>query len=254
MKNEASLALYDWAPLNERYVRLVKPRHYAVAIKFVHTQAEYDAIPDVHPFTSPSYICPAIGLASYLNYPVAIMPGMVKTNYCAAANGLGPKDADWMAGKAMATDPTRWFRTLEASAAHTREMLKTSPNDLRAIVAAPIHLNAIKDPDVICCQLVPAAVFMVLSGIIENEYQRFDFPFIGESSCCDTWNYTCKTGKPGISLGCRGDKTQGVLPDTEMRLSLTPADFAKSLDGMERLRDSEINYPCCTGKLPPELA
>lgn len=254
MENNYPFARYNWAELNERYVSLVKPQHYAVAVKFIHSEEELKAIPNVHPFTSPSFTCRAIGLASYLNYPIAITRDMFKTNYCAAANGLGPKDEDWMAGKAMGTDPTRWFKSLEASAAHTAEMLKVSPDGLYAIAAAPIHLDAIKEPDVICCQLVPAAAFMVLSGIIEKDYQRFDFPFIGESSCCDTWHYTHKTGKPGISLGCRGDKTQGVLPDNEMRLTVTPDDFAKSLDGMERLRASEINYPCCTGKLPPELA
>lgn len=253
MDKAYSFATYDWAEQSRRYSELLKPQHYAVAVKFIHSKEELDAIPDVHPFTKPGFACRVIGLASFLNFPVAITRDQMGTYYCAGANGLGEKTEEWLAGVPMASDPTRWFRTLEASAAHTKEMLKTAPDGLYALCAAPIHLNAIKDPDVIVCQLVPAAAFMLLSGLIEKDYQCLNFPFIGESSCCDTWNFTAKTGKPGISLGCRGDKTQGLLPDTEMRVSMTPDDFEKSLQGVERLRDSEILYPCCCSKVPPEL-
>ncbi len=253
MEKTYSFKRYDWAAQNARYTALVKPQHFAVAVKFIHCKEELEAIPDVRPFTKPGYACRVIGLASFLNYPVALTREQQGFYYCAGANGLGEKTADWLAGVPMASDPTRWFRSLEASKAHTDEMLKTAPDGLYAIAAAPIHLNAIPEPDAIVCQLVPAAVFMMLSGLIEKDYQCLSFPFIGESSCCDTWNYTAKTGKPGISLGCRGDKTQGLLPDTEMRLSMTPDDFEKSLQGLERLRDSGINYPCCCSKVPPEL-
>ena len=253
MEKTYSFKRYDWAAQNARYTALVKPQHFAVAVKFILSKEELEAIPDVHPFTKPGFACRAIGLASFLNYPVALTREQQAFYYCAGANGLGEKNADWLAGVPMASDPTRWFRSLEASKAHTDEMLKTAPDGLYAIAAAPIHLNAIPEPDVIVCQLVPAAVFMMLSGLIEKDYQCLSFPFIGESSCCDTWNYTARTGKPGISLGCRGDKTQGLLPDTEMRLSMTPDDFEKSLQGLERLRDSGINYPCCCSKVPPEL-
>lgn len=253
MDKTYSFASYDWQEQNKRYTALVKPQHFAVAVKFIHSKEELDAIPDVHPFTQPGYSCRVIGLASFLNYPVALTRDKQAFYYCAGANGLGEKNEDWLAGVPMASDPTRWFRTLEASKAHTDEMLKTAPDGLYAFAAAALHLNAIKDPDVIVCQLVPAAVFMMLSGLIENNYHRIDLPFIGESSCCDTWNYTAKTGKPGVSFGCRGDKTQGLLPDIEMRLSMTPDDFEIALQGLERLRDSGINYPCCCSRVPPEL-
>lgn len=253
MTKEYAFKKYDWKQQYDRYVSLVKPEHHAVAIKFMYTKEEYDKVPGLRTFTKPSFTCRAVGLASYLNYPIGITVDQQAFYYCAGANGLGEKTEDWIAGKPMASDPTRWFRTLEASAAHTREMMKTAPDNLYGIVAAPIQLNAIEEPDVICCQLVPAAVFMMLSGLIENDYHPLQFPFIGESSCCDTWSYTVKTGKPGISFGCRGDKTQGNLPDTEMRLSMTPDDFNKSLEGLERLRDSNISYPCCCSAIPADL-
>ena len=46
--------------------------------------------------------------------------------------------------------------------------------------------------------------------------------------------YTMKTGKPGVSLGCRGDRATGALQFVgEVRVTMTIDALLKSLDGME---------------------
>ena len=42
-----------------------------------------------------------------------------------------------------------------------------------------------------------------------------------------------KTGKPGVSLGCRGDRATGALQFGEVRVTMTIDALLKALDGME---------------------
>jgi len=235
---------YDWETLNTRLIKALKPAQNAVVIKFIKTQGELDSIPNIHYFRQKGVACQAVGIAGHYNFPVAIQSETFIMNYCAGANGCAKRDAKWLSGKTLSTDPLKWFENIEASAAHSKAMLEGCPSDEHiAMVAASMALAAIESPDVICMQLTPGAAFLLLSGLVQKDYQKINFPFVGESSCTDTWGYTYNTGNPGLSLGCRGDRCFGALASDEVRITLKPHDLVKTLDGMDRLAKSGIAYP-----------
>ena len=52
-----------------------------------------------------------------------------------------------------------------------------------------------------------------------------------------------KTGKPGVPLGCRGDRATGALQFGEVRVTMTIDALLKALDGMETVEKNGIGYP-----------
>ncbi|WP_305114120.1 hypothetical protein, partial [uncultured Adlercreutzia sp.] len=51
------------------------------------------------------------------------------------------------------------------------------------------------------------------------------------------------TGKPGLSLGCRGDRALGNLQSGEVRVTLTCEQFVKAIEGVENLINRGVDYP-----------
>lgn len=238
------MSKYDWKRLNERLIHFLRPVQNAVAIKFIRHEDELAAIPNIRFFSKPGMVCQAIGISGHYDVTAAIRGRDFAMPYCGACNGCRPQDETWQSGVTLANHPFKWFRDEQASAAHIVAMKEGCPSDDHiAVVTSPIGKADIVEPDVVCLQLIPGAAFHLLSGLIEKDYRKIEFPFIGESSCADTWGYTYNTGKPGISLGCRGDRSAGALASNEVRLSLIPADFATALDGVDRLAKDDITYP-----------
>lgn len=235
---------YDWRAIHERLVHALRPVQNAVAVKFIKREEELEAIPNARSFTKPGMVCQAIGISGHYDVTTVLRSRDFAMAYCGACNGCRPQDAAWQSGETLANHPFKWFRDEQASSAHIRAMKAGCPSDDHvAVVTSPIGKGDIAEPDVVCLQLLPGAAFHLLSGLIEKDYRKIDFPFIGESSCADTWGYTYNTGKPGLSLGCRGDRSAGALASHELRISLVPDDLVKALDGIDRLTSDSITYP-----------
>ena len=111
------------------------------------------------------------------------------------------------------------------------------------IACSSLSACDIEEPDVISLQLPTQAAFHLLAGYVENDYEKLYFPFSGESNCADTWMYTMKTGKPGVSLGCRGDRATGALQFGEVRVTMTAEALIKALDGVDTVEKNGIGYP-----------
>jgi len=234
----------DWRQLHHRLVHALRPTQNAVAIKFIRDEEALHAIPGARFFSKPGMVCQAIGISAHYDVTAAIRSQDFAMNYCGACNGCQPQDAAWQSGETLAKHPFKWFRDEQASAAHIQAMQAGCPSDDHiAVVTSPLAKGDIPAPDVVSLQLLPGAAFHLLSGLIEKDYRKLEFPFIGESSCADTWGYTYNTGKPGLSLGCRGDRSAGALASHEVRLTLVPADLVKALDGIDRLAQDSITYP-----------
>jgi uncharacterized protein (DUF169 family) len=110
-------------------------------------------------------------------------------------------------------------------------------------VTSPLASGDIADPDAIIISADPGAAFHIFAAFVEKDHQSIDFVFRGESTCADTWNRTATSGKPGVSLGCRGDRCQGGLGTSEVRFSISAEDLLKALDGVDRLKSDGIEYP-----------
>lgn len=231
--------------LNRDYVDKLRPSTNAVGIKYFKI-GEEDQIeklfPEVEYFKKPGMTCQAIGISAYYNKTVAVRRQDCAMTYCHTNNGLAPKDEHWFSGKDMATYPFEWFENVEASRQHTEAMNVGCPNDMAAIVTYSLDTCEV-EPDVVALGMLPGAAYHLFAGLVEKEFRPLNFLYTQESGCTDAWGYTYCTKKPGLALGCRGDRSPGALPAHEVRVTLTMEDFKVALKGIDALAEREITYP-----------
>lgn len=235
--------VYDWKEINERLVKAVKSTSSAVAIKFLESEEELNAIPNVKVWKDLSTVCSMIGIAAYWNITVALTGEQAKA-YCGGNNGIVKRDENWYNGVALNSAPIKWHGTPEASKAHMQAILEESPrDDYYAVVCSPIASGDIVDPDAVIISAEPGAAFYLFAGFVESDWKELNFTFRGESTCVETWIRTKNKGIPGVSLGCRGDRCNGALGNHEVRLSISVQDLLKALEGCERLDKDGVQYP-----------
>ena len=235
---------YDWKAINDRLVAAIRPASSAVSIKFIKEKKELDAIPGLKYWrVEGTGVCKLIGLVAYWNEVLALESEYCD-KYCGCSNGILKRDEWWMNGVPLNSDPIKWHGLQKDSAAHAQAMLPDLPSDDHiAIAAAPMASGAIEEPDAIIISADPGAAFHLFAALVEKDHQTLLFPFRGESTCADTWCRTATTGKPGVSMGCRGDRCQGGLGTSEVRFSMSTKDLLKALDGVDRLKSDGIYYP-----------
>ena len=235
---------YNWKEINDRLVASVAPSCHAIALKWIRTPEELKAIPGIRFWREPdSCVCKLLNLATYLDVPF-VLESEYTSGHCADMHGLRERGYDFKNGIDLNSDPIKWHGLQEDSKAHMLAAEKDLPTeDHIALVAAPIYLGAIEEPDAIVISCEPCAAFHVLASLVEKDFKEINFTFRGESSCAEAWNHTYTTGEPGLSLGCRGDICQGGLNRHEVRFSISAADLVKALDGADRLASDGITYP-----------
>jgi len=235
---------YDWKSINDRLTAAIRPASSAVALKFIKTQEELDLLPNLKYWKEQdSTVCKLIGIAAYWNITIALKSKYL-TTHCGGNNGLLKREAYFHEGVALSSDPIKWHGRREDAAAHMQAMLADIPSDDHiAVVASPIFSGDILDPDAIIISADPGAAFHLLAALVEKDFQELNFTFRGESSCAETWCRTYTSGKPGLSLGCRGDRCNGALGGHEVRFSISTQDLLKALDGVDRLKSDGIEYP-----------
>jgi uncharacterized protein (DUF169 family) len=234
----------QWKSLSDRYELALRPTQHAVAMKFIGTQEEFDQIPDVKYFQNPGTGCKAIGMCSHFPMTVGITTDKFMTTYCATNCGCHTKDQDWYDGELLSNPPFRWHHASEAAQKHMLALEKALPEKpFIGIACSTLCCNEIEEPDVIALQLPTQSAFHLLAGLVEDDYEQLHFNYSGESNCADTWMYTLKTGKPGLSLGCRGDRATGGLGNGEVRITMTAEDLVRALDGVEKLSEGGIDFP-----------
>ncbi len=234
----------EWKAINDRLLLALRPTQYPVAMKFIRTQAEFDAIPNVTYCENKASVCKTIGMASHFQGSFGLTREHFSGAYCAINNGCMPVDEDWTEGSILYRKPTPWHHEQEDAKKHIGENAKMLPETpYIGLVCSSLSDCDIEEADVISLQLPSQAAFHLLAGYVESDYEKLYFPFSGESNCADTWMYTMKTGKPGISLGCRGDRATGGLEFGEVRVTMTDEQLLKALDGVDTVTKNGIGYP-----------
>lgn len=243
----------EWKDLNDRFVLALRPLTNPVAIKMIDDPIEFDQFEDLKMVTNTSTGCQLIGISAHFHMTIGIGPDKFLTTYCGANCGICQRDEEWYGGVLLANPPYPWHSNTDASSAHMKSYLDTLPEHPYAgMVTSPLDDNEVLQPDCISVQIIASGAFHLLAGMIGDEFEYLTFPFRGESQCVDTWMYTIKTGKPGLSLGCRGDRAMGNLQAGEVRVTLTPEQFVKALEGVEALSARGVDYPYFAPIMLPE--
>ena len=247
------LTKVEWKDLNDRLVMALRPLTMPVAIKMINDEKDFEAFDNLKMVQNASTGCQLIGISTHFHMTIGITPDKFLTTYCGANCACCERDQEWHDGVLLANPPYPWHGNLDASKAHMASYLETLPEKPYAgMVCSCLDNNEIEDPDCISVQIAASGAFYLMAGLIESDWQKIWFPFSGESQCVDTWIYTIKTGKPGLSLGCRGDRALGNLSNGDVRITLTVDDFVKAVNGVEALQKRGIDYPYFAPIMLPE--
>lgn len=236
---------YDWPKISQRLNDAIRPSSSPIALKFIKTEEELKQIPNLKYWKEAGAgPCKLIGIVSYWKVTLAIT-SECSDRYCGQTHGLLDREKDWWnAGVHLNTYPTKWHGKQEDSAAHMEAMLPDLPSEGHiALVGSPLSSGDIAEPDAIVISSDPGAAFHILAALVEKDHRALDLIFRGESACADTWCRTYTSGKPGLSLGCRGDRCVGALGTSEVRFSISTEDLLTALDGVDRFKADGIEYP-----------
>lgn len=238
------LTKQEWKALSDRLMLDLRPTQHAVAMKFIKTQEEFDAIENVTYCQTKASTCKLIGMAAHFQGTFGLDREHFSGYYCAINNGCMEVTQEWLDGAILYKAPTPWHHDQEDAKKHIASNAKMIPEQpYIGIVCSSLCNCDLEEADAICLQLPTQAAFHLLAGYVESDWQQLNFPFSGESNCSDTWMRTLKEGKIGLSLGCRGDRATGALAYGDVRVTMTTEQLLKALDGVETVEKNGILYP-----------
>lgn len=234
----------EWKALNDRIMLALRPTQYPVAMKFIKTEEDWEKIPNINYCQNKASVCKTIGMAAHFQETFGLDREHFSGPYCAINNGCMPVDEEWLQGSILYKKPTPWHHDQKDAKKHIAENAKVLPEEpYLGVVCSSLSNCDVEEPDVIALRLPTQAAFHFLAGYVESDYQKLNFTFSGESNCSDTWMETLKNGKPGLSLGCRGDRATGGLEFGEVQVTMTTEQVLKALDGVDTVTENGIKYP-----------
>lgn len=234
---------YDCKVLNEKLIRLLRPSTPALGIKYIKTEEQLRVIKNINMLAKRGGACTLIGSAIAFNKSFGIRVNNI-SNMCGGASGCCSAETrkEFLSGSRLIT--FNWHSDIETAHQHMLAAEHELPEcDTIALAVSPLSTGDMTNPDVIILSLEPGAAYHLLAGYEENHFDELNFTFRGEATCVESWNRTYVTGKPGLTLGDRGNRNVGALAANEIRLTLTVSDFARALDGVERLAANGVIYP-----------
>lgn len=239
---------YQWKAVADEFTSLLRLHYPPIALKWIETEEELKAIPKVRLHDKHMPPCTIVSHAAQFNWTSACRPENIHADYCRGINGMFERDEKWYSGEMF---NNVWFDNIEASKAHNRS-LECVPARYIAMVASPLSAGRI-EPDVVVFNVVPAQAFMLLSALQYHRYDKFEFSFVGESTCSDSWGKTFTTGKPGLGLPCYADKKFAGMSDSDLRVTMTPEDAVKALEGLKGMSKNGLGYPIASYSLTSDI-
>ena len=73
--------------------------------------------------------------------------------------------------------------------------------------------------------------------------ESFDFTFIGEGACMDSFGRYYATGKTSVAIPCYGERALGQVADDEIVVALPPEELDRVIEGLDELAKSGFGYP-----------
>lgn len=239
---------FDWNGINDKLHKYLHIMYNPVGMKWVRTEEELMAIPKVRIHQKHYAPCMVVGHALQFGWTSACKAENIHNNYCRGVHGLVERNEEWYTGEVF---QGVWYNTSEAARGH-HAALNCVPSEYYAVVASPIVSGRI-EPDVVVMYISPSQAFMLFAGYQIDEYEKLDFTFTGESTCSDSWTRTFITGKPGLALPCFADRKFSGIGEWEIRVSLTPKDLVRCVEGLEKMFKNGLRHPIAPSSLTTDI-
>ena len=231
---------YDWVELVRELTDLLRIQTTPIGMKMFATVAEMEAVERIRRPEATYTTDQIVAQAARLGRTVGITADDLVGAQCTAVLGLSPRDEEWLSGNNMAGV---WFEDLENSAAHQAAMDLPEYGRYEAMAVSPLVSGRLDPPDICLLYGTPGQMMMLMNGLQFSGYRKFEWSFVGESACADSWGRALKTGEPSLSIPCFAERRYGGVLDHEMLMALPPKYLPKAIAGMKRLSRNGLRYP-----------
>jgi len=228
----------DWTELTRETERLLHLETYPVAYKRLEKVEELEKIPRVRRLDHTATFCQLPTLVRRGGWTIGVTRDDLIAR-CSRIHGLAAiteEEGEWEA----VSFGTAWFGTVEEGRKWVAVCPRIPPGE--ALVLAPLASGKF-DPDVILIYGNPAQLMMLMCGLQFEDYERFQFFFIGEGACADGLAQCYTSGKPALAIPCFGERRLGGVVDDELVLALPPGMMRRAIEGLQALWNRGIRYP-----------
>jgi uncharacterized protein (DUF169 family) len=229
----------SWAEKSEAIKNSLRLRTEPVGFRRLQDAAELENIEGAIRWPAGCVFCQIPYMARVAKLTVAVTSDE-KLNYrCKRIHGLVPSlEGD------VESECTQFSRTWMPSAEEAMRQQKDYPvvPPGQAIVAGPLCKVAF-EPDMIMVFGNPAQVMLLLCGLQKIRYEKFEFSFIGEGACMDSFGRYYATGKTSVAIPCYGERALGQVADDEIAVALPPEELDRAIEGMNTLASIGFGYP-----------
>ncbi len=230
----------DLATLARELEGWLKLRSIPIAMKLFEQAEAMEQVPKIRRPQAVHTLDQVVAQAARLGWTVGVTAADLAGEQCRAVVGLGPQDAEWRSGRAMAGV---WYASVEDAAAHQAAMSVVPAGRYQALAVSPLASGRLVEPDIALFYATPGAMMHFINGLQWSGYKRFDWSVVGESACADSWGRALATGEPSLSIPCFAERRYGGVLDDEMLMALPPALIAQAIAGMQALARNGLRYP-----------
>lgn len=238
----------DWKEIVGKLDQYLHLMQRPVGMKWIETEEELASIPKLRIHKKRFSPCTVVSQAVQFGWTVACKAENIHADYCRGVHGMFQRDDRWYSGEMF---NGVWFDDIEASKAHNRE-IECVPAKYIALVVSPLTAGRI-DPEVCVLYTSSAQAFMLFAAWQRKEYEKLEFTFVGESTCADSWVHTRNTGKPGFAIPSFADRKFGGVGEWEVRVTFTPKDLVRAVEGLEGMFRSGLRYPIASYSLTTDM-
>jgi uncharacterized protein (DUF169 family) len=228
-----------WAERSEALKTRLKLRTEPIAFRRLADAAELKGIEGVIRWSQGCVFCQIPYMARVAKLTVAVTSEDELNHRCKRVHGLVESLDEHVEEECRRLSRT-WMPSPEEAMRQQRYYPVVPPG--QAIVAGPLGRAAF-EPDMVMVFGNPAQIMMLLCGMQKVRYERFDFTFIGEGACMDSFGRYYATGKTSVAIPCYGERALGQVADDEIVVALPPDEFDRVIEGLDTLAKSGFGYP-----------
>jgi uncharacterized protein (DUF169 family) len=228
-----------WAEKSEAIKRSLKLRTEPIAFRRLQDVAELEDMEGVTRWPEGCVFCQIPFMARVGKLTVAVT-GEDKLNHrCKRVHGLVPSLESDVESECVQFART-WMPSAEEAMKQQNDYPVVPPG--QAIVAGPLE-NVAFEPDMIMLFGNPSQIMLLMSAMQKVRYEKFEFSFIGEGACMDSFGRYYATGKTSVAIPCYGERALGQVADDEIVVAMPPREIDRAIEGLATLADVGFGYP-----------
>jgi uncharacterized protein (DUF169 family) len=135
-----------------------------------------------------------------------------------------------------------WCRTKEDAKKFEDAIPRIPLGKYEAVLLGPAT-TGLFEPDFVLFYVNPAQLILMINALQFEDYERFVFYCVGETSCSDSIVECHLGGKPAVGIPCFGERRFGSAQDDEMVMAVPGPMLEKLRRNLVELSKRGVRYP-----------